>query len=78
MWPGIKLVWKRCFSSRGAELLHTFHLDQDLTTDDIYELGMISSANVRVMTFNLANERHAKLFCLKHGGIYIYGFRTEI
>ena len=42
----------------GAELLHTFHLDQDLTTADIYEVGVISSANVRVMTHTLANERH--------------------
>lgn len=71
MWPGIKLVWKQCLGvggQAGAELLHTFHLDQDLTIDDIYELGMISSANARVMTRNLANERHAKPFCPKHGG----------
>ena len=72
MWPEIKLVYSR---GAGAELLHTFHLDQDLATDDIYEVGVTSAASVRVKTQILANEWHQILFCPKHKE-NMYGSRT--
>ena len=59
----------------GAELLHTFHLDQDSVTDDIYEVRVISSANKRAMTQMLANEWHQIVFCPKHEE-NMYGSRT--
>ena len=58
---GLGLNWS-IVERTGAELLHTFHLDQDSVTDDIYEVRVISSANKRVMTQILANERHQILF----------------
>ena len=45
---GQGLNWDSILVVRGSGLLPTFHLDQELTTSDIYEVGVTSSANDKV------------------------------